>query len=169
MTNYFIADLHLSHNKMYDLPFDNYEQDGPLRPYSQAITEALMLSNCEKLNHQDRLYMLGDIAFRKPALNDFLSKLKCKVILIQGNHDRFSFSYYRGKFSEVYSFLASDEHKIVLSHKPQQGLPEGWLNIHGHMHDVPIFDDKQHFCVSVERINYRPISFVEIKQELKNR
>ena len=39
-----------------------------------------------------------------------------------------------------------------------------YANIFGHVHNSPIYKtySKQHYCVSVERINYMPISFEEI-------
>ena len=44
-----------------------------------------------------------------------------------------------------------------------------YANLFGHVHNSPIVKDysSQHFCVSVERINYRPISFDEIVQKVK--
>jgi calcineurin-like phosphoesterase family protein len=41
-----------------------------------------------------------------------------------------------------------------------------YANIFGHVHANPIYKDfsPQSFCVSVERINYTPISFEEIKR-----
>ena len=42
-------------------------------------------------------------------------------------------------------------------------------NIHGHIHDANLNDEfsnmntNNHLCVSVEKINYTPISFKEIK------
>ena len=39
-----------------------------------------------------------------------------------------------------------------------------YANLFGHAHDSPIIKtySKQHYCVSVERINYKPISFEKI-------
>ena len=43
-----------------------------------------------------------------------------------------------------------------------------YANIFGHVHNSPIIKDysRQHYCVSVERIDYRPISFEEIKRRV---
>ena len=45
-----------------------------------------------------------------------------------------------------------------------QNMP--YANIFGHVHANPIYKDfsEQSFCVSVERINYTPVSFDEIKR-----
>ena len=41
-----------------------------------------------------------------------------------------------------------------------------YANLFGHVHNSPIIRDfsAQHFCVSVERIAYTPVSFDEIRR-----
>lgn len=59
--------------------------------------------------------------------------------------------------------------RVRTSHEPlyvNENMP--YANLFGHVHNSPIFKDfsKQHYCVSVERINYAPISFEEIKKQI---
>ena len=59
---------------------------------------------------------------------------------------------------------------ILLSHQPQY-ISDNQFNIHGHIHDAlleneyPDMNPNNHLCVSVEVIDYRPISFEEIQKE----
>jgi len=43
-----------------------------------------------------------------------------------------------------------------------------YANLFGHVLNNPIVRDfsKQHFCVSAERIGYRPVAFDEIKRKI---
>ena len=41
-------------------------------------------------------------------------------------------------------------------------VKDGYINIHGHTHSQRE-NDYKHFCVSVEKIGYKPISFKKIK------
>ena len=53
---------------------------------------------------------------------------------------------------------------IVFSHYPVQ-TDINVLNIHGHIHNAPLgeeFNPQNHFCASVEMINYTPILLEEI-------
>ncbi len=59
----------------------------------------------------------------------------------------------------------------ILSHQPlyvNTNMP--YANLFGHVHGSPIFStfSKQHYCVSVERIQYTPISFEEIVITIKS-
>lgn len=44
-----------------------------------------------------------------------------------------------------------------------------YANLFGHVHNNPIVRDysKQHYCVSIERIDYTPIDFEEVKRCIK--
>ena len=60
----------------------------------------------------------------------------------------------------------------ILSHKPMyvnSNMP--YANIFGHVHNSPIFNtySSQHYCVSVERINYTPISMNEIIKKVQSK
>jgi len=58
----------------------------------------------------------------------------------------------------------------ILSHEPlyvNENMP--YANLFGHVHNSPLFKDfsKQHYCVSVERTEFAPISFEEVKRCIK--
>jgi calcineurin-like phosphoesterase family protein len=46
-----------------------------------------------------------------------------------------------------------------------------YANLFGHVHNSPIIKtySRQHYCVSVERIDYTPVSFEEIGGRIQGR
>lgn len=69
--------------------------------------------------------------------------------------DSYNITIYSGIFDEVYEGPLIISEKIILSHEPIMGL-DNFLNIHGHCHSVTP-EDKNHFNVCAEHINYTPI------------
>lgn len=162
---YFIADTHFSEENIR-----RYEN----RPFKNAIemNEKLITKWNEIVSEEDPVYVLGDFG----AINqeDFILKqLKGIKFLVKGNHDMNSNHYYRkAGFQEVYDYPIIIRNFWILSHEPlyiNENMP--YANIFGHVHNSPIIKtfSKQHYCVSVERINYAPISFDEIIFKVQNR
>ena len=60
-------------------------------------------------------------------------------------------------FDEVYEGPLMISEKLILSHEPVD-IPWAY-NIHGHIHDTRHRDDKRHFNVCAEAINFTPINF----------
>lgn len=93
MERYYTSDWHLGHVNMTragrDLcgrPFDTPEE----------MNEAIVTYANETTKPDDLLYILGDIAMGKLDESlPWLAKVHCKVVLLPGNHDRFSFAYQR--------------------------------------------------------------------------
>ena len=77
-------------------------------------------------------------------------------------------------YTDEYFFSYLDElgqiREIILSHKPLY-IDDNKYNIHGHIHDAALNDEfsnmntNNHLCVSVEKINYTPISLKKIKEK----
>ena len=94
--------------------------------------------------------------------------LNGKKILVMGNHDEHTPNWYREcGFEEVSRFPVIYENFWILSHEPMYvntNMP--YANIFGHIHSNPIYKtvSNQSACVSVERIDYRPVEFSEIKK-----
>lgn len=155
---YFIADTHFSEENIM-----RYEN----RPFADvAEMDQELLSRWNGIvNKDDEIYVLGDFgADGKEA--SILNQLNGKKFLIKGNHDIKSNQYYRDSgFEEVYDHPVIIKDFWILSHEPlyvNTNMP--YANLFGHVHDSPIIKtySKQHYCVSVERINYRPISFDDV-------
>lgn len=163
---FFIADTHFGHPNIIQ-----YEK----RPF-QSVQEmdTILIENWNKtVNKDDKIYMLGDFAFgNKEYIIDIISKLKGYKILILGNHDRsHSLSWWQSSgFNEVINYPVIYEEWFILSHEPlyiNNSMP--YANIFGHVHANPLYQDysSQSFCVSVERINYKPIALDEIINLMK--
>lgn len=123
------------------------------------------------VNKDDKVFIDGDFGFgTKEMMKDVFRKLKGNKVLIMGNHDRRkSISWWQDVgFKEVYKYPIIYNNHFILSHEPLQYVPNGFLNIHGHMHSKSMNDNKKYFNVSCERINYTPINFEEIRDMFYN-
>lgn len=156
---YFIADTHFG-----DDAIRRYEN----RPFDSAgqMDEALIAAWNRVVGDEDTVYVLGD--FCVPGREaQILSRLKGIKYLVKGNHDTNTNAYYRqAGFCEVYDKPVILDQFWILSHDAlyvNTNMP--YANLFGHVHNSPLFRDfsPQHFCVCVERINYAPISFSEIR------
>ena len=157
---YFIADTHFGDERILryeNRPFDNAEE----------MDRELIRRWNAKVNAEDTVYVLGDFGAGGYE-SDVLSKLNGKKYLVKGNHDTASNEEYRRYgFFEVYDRPVIIDGFWILSHDAlyvNENMP--YANLFGHVHGSPIFKDysKQHYCVSVERIDYSPINFDEIKK-----
>lgn len=159
---YLIADPHYGDARI--LRYEN-------RPFQNAKEMDLkMIDNWNGLvEDPDIVYILGDFGADGYEA-ELLSKLNGHKYLIKGNHDSKDNDYYRkAGFEEVYDHPIIIDGFWILSHDAlyvNSNMP--YANIFGHVHNSPIIKDysKQHFCVSVERIDYTPISFESIKKTI---
>ena len=104
-----------------------------------------------KVGRKDTLIILGDIGDIEVA-----KKLRGYKILIMGNHDS-GRTNYEGVFNEIYEGPLMISEKLILSHEP---VDVPWaFNIHGHVHSRNHKNDKRHFNVCAEAINFTPINF----------
>jgi len=159
---YFIADIH---NK--DENILTYEH----RPFKDVEDmRSVIINNWNStINDDDEVYLCGDIGDI-----EILEHLKGKIIIVTGNHD--DANEIRKKFPSI----EVNTHPIMvgylwLSHEPIGYMPPEipYLNIHGHLHRFNYGllnrkwkDGNRYFCVSVEQINYTPISEIQIKELL---
>lgn len=161
---YFIADTHFSEERI--ILYEN-------RPFKniQEMDQELIRRWNDTVKETDEVFVLGDLgADDQEAL--ILKQLKGKKFLVKGNHDTKSNEFYRNAgFDEVYDYPVIIKDFWILSHEPlyvNTNMP--YANIFGHVHNSPIIKtfSSQHYCVSVERINYTPISFDEIIMRVQN-
>lgn len=124
-----------------------------------------------RVGKTDSVFFLGDFALTtKEELIHIGQQLHGIKTIVLGNHDRRSPSVYtEAGFKYVSKYPILLEEKYLLSHQPTDVLREqGIINIHGHTHDderTPAFTSNS-FCVSVERIHFRPIKFEEIEEKI---
>jgi calcineurin-like phosphoesterase family protein len=179
MNIFFIGDTHFGHEG----PYNKFlREDGSfLRPHGSAEAgDEAMIENWNKVvKPSDKVYHVGDIAMSKKHLPQ-LGRLYGDKILIRGNHDTEKASEYLKYFKDVRGVHQFDG--MLITHIPvhPDSLSRWGFNIHGHLHNFRVmrhythygasetFDitsiDPRYFNVSVEQINYTPISLEEIKR-----
>lgn len=119
----------------------------------------------EVVNKEDIVYVLGDFTLsrRKEVISDLANKLNGRKILIMGNHDtRKPKDYIECGFEVATRKPIMVEPGDILMHEPfvdPSLIVDNYIYFFGHVHMNHTFMDEYHncMCVSIERINYRPI------------
>jgi calcineurin-like phosphoesterase family protein len=125
----------------------------------------------ELVQPEDRVYILGDVAFNRKALDRSVPRLLGRKILIRGNHDNDKLSYYSQYFDDIRGVCVKKG--FVMTHVPvHPDCMERWgVNIHGHLHGNLIKDksgkiDKRYINVCVEKTNFRPILLSKVLESV---
>lgn len=168
---FFAADYHFGHES----PYSKFKRaDGsPLRPFANADEgdEAMIERHNAVVKAEDRVYVVGDVAMSHKHLYK-LGRMNGRKVLIKGNHDIAKLSQYLPYFDDIRGSHQFDG--ILITHIPVHpySLARWGFNVHGHLHANRVVTNDQHrevidpryFCVSVEQINYTPISLEEVKK-----
>jgi len=117
------------------------------------------------------LIHLGDICIGKDEENNkwFRDNTGLKTILIKGNHDQKTNTFYNKYWSTVCDCFVLEYHDkmILFSHKPMPRIDGIDYNIHGHLHtmkrddrlnEYPWYDTNYNKLVSMEELNYKIIN-----------
>lgn len=140
-----------------------------LRPWDNADEMSeWMIAEYNKIVHpEDRVYILGDVAMNRKALERSVPRLMGRKVLVKGNHDIDKLSYYAQYFDDVRAYVVKKG--FILSHIPihPESMGRWQVNIHGHLHYNTVKeqygdrmlagDDPRYLCVSVEHTDYVPI------------
>jgi len=156
---YLIADLHFGHKNVAEWRgFDSIDS------HDNTIIENWN----SKVNNNDTIWILGDVAMGDVSNIDKLGDLKGYKKLILGNHDTRPSERYLRYVQRIYG--AFPLKNTILTHIPvhPSEFPRFKYNIHGHTHNNSIFDPR-YFCVSVEQINYSPVLFSDVIEILDKR
>ena len=127
----------------------------------------------------DVVYFLGDMAFGRDSRNSrwWVAQLCGKIVWVKGSHDKgiHTTSVIGGVERVVKSRVIScDGVAFLLVHDVFDAIVNGWKGwvIHGHNHNNrPHIDNRfgrKQVNVSVEVINYRPISLAQVVGEIRN-
>lgn len=166
------ADPHFFHEGV--CRFTRYD-GSKLRPWDNADEMSeYMINEYNNLVHpEDRVYILGDVAMNRRALDKSLPRLMGRKILVKGNHDMDKLSYYSQFFDDIRSYVVKKG--FILSHIPiHPGSLSRWkVNIHGHTHanrveeeGYPGSADPRYVCVSVEHTEYKPILLDKVLEKV---
>lgn len=176
------SDPHFCHTNI--LKFVNFD-GSRLRPHWDDVdkmNEEMIEWYNEVVRPEDRVYILGDVAFSSANMHKTVSKLNGRKVLVPGNHEPTKMRKYFDLFDDVRGYVVKKG--FVMSHIPiHPGSLSRWkLNIHGHLHancvkegagwsdtyesdmsSLP--DDLRYYCACVERTNFRPKMLDEILSE----
>ena len=165
------SDPHFYHKNI--VKFEDY--DGKkIRPWAtvEEMTEDMIRWYNELVNEEDRVYILGDVAFSVANMERSVSRMKGRKCLILGNHDPVKIKKYIHLFDDVRGYV--QRQGFIMSHIPihPDSLGRWKLNIHGHLHGNAISGkklgsgftevDKRYFNACVENTNFKPILLDEI-------
>lgn len=139
----------------------------------------MIIKNWNDLVSPDETVLhLGDFALGNKSNFDLLpGMLRGRLFLIQGNYDRISKSYYETRgvtlIKTSLNVQISDQIKLIFSHRPIVPLEDGWINLHGHIHNVPPPPEgsnlgPNHINMSVEVREYRPWRLGDILKTIKD-
>ena len=176
MANIFFASDHHFHHKNI-LTFKN-QDDTPLRVFSDVDHMNEHMVNCHNsvVKPTDKVYFLGDVSVSRNAKGlEILGRMNGEKVLVKGNHDLCSASQYLQYFKDVRGSHQFDG--MILTHIPihPESLARWGLNVHGHLHNNVVrmalaqIPDRRYFNVSMERINFTPISLEEVKKQVNTR
>ena len=141
---YYISDCHFFHSALNDRMdkrgFDSCE----------SMNEYMISKWNAKVTNGDTVIILGDLSLgNAEQTNDLLRKLKGKLCLIKGNHDKFlnkpDFDCSRFEWIDNYREITDSQKKVICCHYPMpfydgqyrlkhSGEPKTYM-LYGHVHE----------------------------------
>lgn len=157
MNIFLISDTHFFHHNILTFKKDD---GSPLRPFStlEEMHEVLVENWNKLVKPNDKIYHLGDTAFKNGSSLKIFDQLNGDKVLIKGNHDNLKPQQYLQYFRDIRAYHVLD--KILLAHIPihPESLARWKGQVHGHTHYNNL-KDKRYFNVSVENTDYAPVPF----------
>ena len=164
MNYYIITDTHFGHKKML-------EYCGRPENFEDIIKNNIR----NIITQNDILIHLGDVCIGNDKKhNNFFGNIGYKTILVKGNHDKKSTTWY---MNNGWDFVC-DRFDLVLggkrisfSHKPIEYDGMFDVNIHGHFHnsDYRKYEEslasvltEKHKLLALEYVDYRPINLLKL-------
>lgn len=158
-----ISDTHFGHENILNF---KREDESPLRAFEsvEEMDENLVSRWNSVVRPQDHVYHLGDVAMRRQCIST-VARCHGHKRLVRGNHDVYKTKDYLPYFDEIYGIRVLDN--IIFTHIPIHPLSLGRFkaNVHGHIH-ANKSPEGAYYNVSVEAIDYTPISLEDLKTKL---
>lgn len=142
---YYISDLHFFHSNLND------RMDKRGFASGEAMNEHMIRQWNDRVHKNDEVVILGDLSVGKAEeTNEIIQRLKGKLYLITGNHDRFlqkkEFDTSRFVWIKPYGEIHDNNRRIILSHYPvfcyngqylrdKKGNPRTYM-LYGHVHNT---------------------------------
>jgi calcineurin-like phosphoesterase family protein len=118
---------------------------------AEEMNEAMIEKWNARVRKKDEVVIIGDLSFGSAQeTNELVRRLKGKLYLIKGNHDRFVWSKELDgslfQWIKPYEELSDNRRKVILCHYPvmcyngqyrldKDGNPKTYM-LHGHTHDT---------------------------------
>lgn len=156
---FIISDTHFGDEKLYTKYSERYE----------GFENTIVDSWNKKVPESAIVYVLGDIIW-KSKYNNIFEELNGTKILIKGNHDGRTYSWY---YNHGFSFVCEStiiEYmglKILLTHKPDYlMLHLVDYNVHGHLHErgyceYGYKETPKHLCYRMMENGCGPVSLYQ--------
>ena len=161
-TTWIWSDLHLGHEhsrSVFGRPF----------PTAAAADSAMMEAWYEQVAEGETIICLGDVTVDGEALahhQEWWRKAPGTKWLVLGNHDVDPVNQicpFEIDRTAVTLYAAGDP-PLLLTHVPLLQVPDGAINVHGHVHEEESPTPNRHINVSVEQLNYGPARLSEIRR-----
>lgn len=168
MALWITADTHFGHANIIRhcrRPFETVEE----------MNDVMIKNINDRVKSSDRLYVLGDFAFRGAKPKEYLDRLNCKqVVLIRGNHDTKDIEGFYGVHD--YLRIKAHGHKIILFHYPMlswdcsfHGSISFFGHVHGNLNNDPLVKSRNMLDVGVDSHDFKPLKLVDAIEMAQNR
>ena len=156
------SDLHLGHEQSrsaFGRPFRT----------AAAADQGMMEAWYEQVAEGETIICLGDVTVDGEALahhQEWWRKAPGAKWLVLGNHDVDPVNQIRPFEVDrtAVTLYAAVDPPLLLTHVPLLQVPQGAVNVHGHVHEQESPTPNRHVNVSVEQLNYRPTRLSEIRR-----
>lgn len=163
---YYIADCHFFHGAL------NEKMDKRGFSSVEEMNGYMIQKWNDKVSSSDTVIVIGDFSLGKSAeTQELLNRLKGRICLIRGNHDRFldaaDFDSSRFEWIDSYREITDSQRKVVLCHYPipfyngqyrlkKSGEPKTYM-LYGHVHDTRDETLMREFAGRIRQTQYTPI------------
>lgn len=175
--NYYTADLHFGCQSIFER-----EKRGEIFKDLEQMNKTLVENINEACQPDDVLYILGDVSCAEYNPAKELSAIKCKKILIAGNHDRkwLEHKSFKRQFVKIFDtgYVRTLGTRITLSHFPiaeWDGFFKGHWHFYGHVHRTNMGSGRMMekipncYNVGVDVNDYKPVTAAQaIAKKLLN-
>lgn len=168
MNYWLISDTHFNHLRL--------EEWGK----RSGLWQESIWNGLEKIPETDTLIHLGDICIGQDIQihNRLVDIVKCRKVLVKGNHDKRSTNWY---YEHGWNFVCDGiemiymGHYLHLTHRPARPQGNNTFNIHGHTHGnlhrseeyVDFYTKEYHIDISPELIGFKPIRLDSLLKNIK--
>ena len=146
---------------------------------SGEVDDRLRWKGLKAIPEEDTLIHLGDICIGNDTeIHEQIAALKCRKILVRGNHDKKSVTWYEEHgwdfVCDGFSLIFHGRY-LYFSHRPTPVMYNFSENIHGHTHGnmhrseeyIAYYEKSYHKDFSPELVGYKPIRLDTFIKTLK--